>query len=293
MARSCIALLESVLSSTNRTDMTILTSCTREEADTRLLLHVLDASLPGHRRVVIRTNDTDVVALAVSVVSTIPVEELWVTYGSGKQLQNLAAHTIAATLGRERAFVLPMFNAVTGCDIVSLVAGRGKKTAWDVWVVFPELTSTLLSLTSLPEVISDACMGVIERFAVLLYDRTSNLTEVNEARQELFSKKSRTLDKIPPTKAALLQHTKCSVYQGGYVWAQALLKQPVLQSPSEWGWQYNDNFWTPVWTTLPQMKDTSCELIHCRCKTACTGRCKCVKGSLACIGLCNCGGNCY
>ena len=74
---------ESVLSSTHRTDMTMLTPCTHEEADTRLLLDVLDASLLGHGRVVIRTNDTDVVVLAVSVVSTIPVEELWVTYGSG------------------------------------------------------------------------------------------------------------------------------------------------------------------------------------------------------------------
>lgn len=112
-----------------------------------------------------------------------------------------------------------MFHALTGCDTVSFFAVKGKKTAWDVWGVFPGLTSTLLSLTLLPEVISDVCMAVIERFVVLLYDRTSNLTEVNEARQELFSKKSRTLDKIPPTKASLLQHTKHSVYQGGFVWA--------------------------------------------------------------------------
>lgn len=70
---------ESVLSSTNRTDLTMLTPCTHKEADKRLLLHVLDDSLLGHRRVVIRTNDTDVIVLAVSVVSTIPVEELWVT----------------------------------------------------------------------------------------------------------------------------------------------------------------------------------------------------------------------
>lgn len=77
----------------------MLTPCTHDEADTRLLLHVLVATLLGHRRVVIRTNDTDVVVLAVSVVNIIPVEELWVTYSSGKQLQNLAAHTIAATLG--------------------------------------------------------------------------------------------------------------------------------------------------------------------------------------------------
>lgn len=33
---------------------------------------------------------------------------------------------------------------------------------------------------------------------MLLYDRTSSLVKVNEVRQELFSKKSRNLDSIPP-----------------------------------------------------------------------------------------------
>lgn len=128
---------ESVLSSTNRMNLTNLTNlapCTHEEADTRLMVHVLDASCCGHRRIMIRTSDTDVVVLAVSIVSRIPAEELWVANGTGKHLQNIAVHTIAAALGRERAFVLLMFHTLTGCDTVSFFAGRGKKTAWDIWV---------------------------------------------------------------------------------------------------------------------------------------------------------------
>lgn len=80
------------------------------------MVQVLDASCCGHRRIMIRTSDTDVVVLAVSIVSRIPAEELWVAYGTGKHLQNIAVHTIATALGRERAFVLPMFHALTGCD---------------------------------------------------------------------------------------------------------------------------------------------------------------------------------
>ena len=125
---------ESVLSSTNRMNLTNLAPCTHEEADTRLMVHVLDASCCGHRRLMIRTSDTDVVVLAVSIVSKIPAEDLWVAHGTGKHLQNIAVHTIAAALGRERAFVLPMFHALTSCDTVSFFAGRGKKTAWDIWV---------------------------------------------------------------------------------------------------------------------------------------------------------------
>lgn len=107
---------ESVLSSTNRMDLTNLAPCTHEEADTRLMVHILDASCCGHRRIMIRTNDTDVVVLAVSIVSRIPAEELWVAYGTGKHLQKIVVHTIAAVLGREGAFVLPMFHALTGCE---------------------------------------------------------------------------------------------------------------------------------------------------------------------------------
>ena len=53
--------------------------------------------------------------------------------------------------------------------------GRGKKTAWDIWGVLSELTATLLTLSSLHKVVNDARLTVIERFSILLYDRTSNL----------------------------------------------------------------------------------------------------------------------
>ena len=67
---------ESVLSSKNRMDLTSLAPCTHEKADTHLMVHVLDASLCGHRRIMIRTNDTDAVVLAASIVNTIPAEDM-------------------------------------------------------------------------------------------------------------------------------------------------------------------------------------------------------------------------
>ena len=60
---------------------------------------------------------------------------------------------------------------------------------------------------------SDACMIQLERFVVLMYDSTSECLEVNVARKQLFIQKSRTLEIIPPTKAALEQHTKRASYQ--------------------------------------------------------------------------------
>ena len=83
--------------------------------------------------------------------------------------------------------------------------------------MFPELTPVLHTLSSSPQYIDEESMSVLERFVVLLYDRTSNLTKVNEARHELFSKKSRDLECIPPTRAVLDQHVKRAVLQGGHV----------------------------------------------------------------------------
>ena len=41
---------------------------------------------------------------------------------------------------------------------------------------------------------------LLQRFTVLLYDKTSNLESVNEARLHLFCKKSRSLENLPPTQ---------------------------------------------------------------------------------------------
>ena len=78
-------------------------------------------------------------------------------------------------------------------------------------------------------------MAVIERFVVLLYDRTSAIVEVNQATKDLFSKKARNLENIPPTRAALEQHTMRALFQGAYIGGQVLLMQPVIPSPSAWG----------------------------------------------------------
>ena len=59
-----------------------------------------------------------------------------------------------------------------------------------------------------------------------MYSRECSASGVNEARKELFAQCSRTMENIPPTNAALLQHVRRAAYQLGYVWSQALV--PVL-----------------------------------------------------------------
>lgn len=83
-----------------------------------MLLHANHAAHNGHQKIMIRTVDTDVVALSVRVAKSLgPEYELWVVFGTGKHFRYLAAHSMAIGLGPKKAKALPMFHALTGCDI--------------------------------------------------------------------------------------------------------------------------------------------------------------------------------
>ena len=114
-----------------------------------MLLHANHAAHNGHQKIMIRTVDTDVVALSVYVAQSLgPEYELWVAFGTGKHFRYLAAHSMAIGLGPKKAKALPMFHALTGCDTVSSFVGHSKKTAWTTWNALPELTDVLLKLSS-------------------------------------------------------------------------------------------------------------------------------------------------
>lgn len=176
------------------------------------MLHLADAERHGLKTVVIRTVDTDVVVLAIESVNRLNLDALWILFGTGKHLRYIAAHDIARELGPDRCVALPMFHAMTGCDSVSFFAGRGKKTAWEVWKTYDTITRAFRILGELPHNVDDQ-MTDVERFTVLLCDRASNAVEVNQARKELFSQRGRAIENIPPTQAALLQHTR-----GGWIY---------------------------------------------------------------------------
>jgi len=129
-------------------------------------------------------------------------------------------------------------------------------------------------------------------WSILLYNRTSSLGDINEARCELFVKRGKGMEEIPPTKDALIQHIRRAIYQGGHCWGQALKVAPDLPSPADWGWVMHDGGWKPLWTTLPQASKASLELVCCGCKKGCRGACRCRKAALKCTALCHCGGDC-
>ena len=167
----------------------------------------------GNAKGSIRTVDTDV--------------EVWTAFGTGRSFHFIAAHEIARVLGPDQCMALPMFHAFVGCDTVSFFGGKPTMTLHQHFQC---------SLATTPESVESFIYKPLERFVILLYDRSSNLECVNRARKQLFTQKGRSVKDIPPTKAALIRHTKPAMYQAGFCWGQVMIAAPELPSLSDWGW---------------------------------------------------------
>jgi len=96
-----------------------------------MFLHAKDARNCGMRKVCTRTVDTDVVVIAIGMFFKLSLDQLWLSFGVGKNHRNIAIHSICANLGEEKSSCVPLFHALTGCDQVSFFDGRGKKNAWN------------------------------------------------------------------------------------------------------------------------------------------------------------------
>ncbi len=157
---------------------------------------------------------------------------------------------------KARETPLPMYIGLTihartrKRDTVSSFGTKGKKTAWTTWINYEDITPTFLALSAGPAHIKDEDVAMLERFTILLYNRTSTIVKIDEARQELFTKKGRAMDALPPTKAALVQHIKRAVYQGGHCWGKTLQVCLDMPTPRNWApsvgvkhWQSNGLAW--------------------------------------------------
>ena len=169
-----------VLCRKHQQDTPLLSPCTHEEADTRLMLHVADSVRNGLKKIMVRSVDTDVVVIAISIIHKVDLCEPWIAFGTGKSFRYISVHGIARQLGHAKSQGLLFFHAFTGCDQVSSFANRGKKTAWETWSVMDSGTETFEVLSAFTD--QDTLIRLrpqIEWFVILLFDRRSECFEVD------------------------------------------------------------------------------------------------------------------
>ena len=273
----------------------VMADCNHEEADTRVVVHILHTLEHGIKTIVVHTVDGNVIVILTGVffelIANNLLADIWVAFGTGKNFRLYSINAICTYLGKERTPALPIFHALTGCDTTSAFRGKGKKSAWQAWQAYDEVTESFEFLATHPFEHLDSDtehFQRIERLVVVLFSKTCSLTSVNTAREELFCCKNRKMDMIPPTQDALQQHVQQTVYQAG-VWTTSTQVHQMTPSTSDFGWSKDplSQLWVPLWITIPDVSKACSELIKCSCKGDCT-ICKCGKANLACSPLCNC-----
>ena len=109
-------------------------SSTHEEADTRMLLHATNMSAK-HERIVVRSDDTDVMVLLIYYTSKGKLgSSVYMHAGHEAQTVNhrrfIPVHTIAEIHGERFCESLPAVHALTGCDATSSFYRIGKRLAY-------------------------------------------------------------------------------------------------------------------------------------------------------------------
>ena len=117
--------------------------------------------------------------------------------------------------------------------------GLGRKQRGIVLKSMPDMFTLFAKLSTTPDTISSDQLQELERYVVLLYQRTSTLSSVNSARKHMFTQ-NQEMDNIPPSYAALEQHVRRAAYQAGHIRGQSLVADPVVPPPEQWGWKRVD-----------------------------------------------------
>ena len=119
---------QNVSSLTCQAELSNLTPCTQEEADTRLILHATDAVAQGKRRVSVCTVDMNVVVLAATFRSQMKLDEMWIAFSTGKNFCFMPIYEIVSLLTPKICSSLLAFHAFTDCDTVILWRKRKKNS---------------------------------------------------------------------------------------------------------------------------------------------------------------------
>ena len=110
-------------------------NCTSEEADPRLVRHTRDALLQDYSFVMVRTIDTDVLVLLISLTfrGDIPNGSVYAALcSSDSNVKYFSINDIVRELD-DVTRALPFFYAFTGCNTTYSIFNKGKCKCWDVW----------------------------------------------------------------------------------------------------------------------------------------------------------------
>lgn len=232
-------------------------NCNHAEADTRVILHMIEADKSTTGDIVIRATDTDILVLILHHLHRVS-STVWMEAGTSGQgnLRYVNVTKIAAEIGPEMCAALPGLHAFTGCDYTSAFTKKGKKKPYELVRKSDNFQTAFASLSQTEP--TEETVKVLQDFVCVLYgarkivplnkhrftvvDRTYN-RKANAARP--FDKlKSISGSSIPPCEAELAPHIHRSAFVAR-LWGSA--HQQNLEKMPTKGWETVDGEFRVIW----------------------------------------------
>ena len=117
-----------------------------------------------------------------------------------------------------------------------------------MWNLFSQLTLVLKVLKASPQEITEEYMAFLERFVVIIYNRKAALRKQTRRNKSSFQRGQEAWTVSLPLDRDLSNTSKEQCSKEATYGAKPSFCQPVLPSPSAWGWRQLNNYWSPFWT---------------------------------------------
>jgi hypothetical protein len=258
-----------------------------EEADCNIISYVKFLIIQGHRHIHVVADDTDIFALLVFFCWKWQyAAQISMRKSDGRVID---INATAQKLGHKSLQLLAV-HAITGCDTVGYLFGKGKADAVSIMMkheVGLEVLGEQDSNTS--DVITAG-----HKFMSILYKekQSHTTTSMNELRHAIFVSRKDTpkIKSLPPTDPALNENIMRAHLQT-MLWKASDQLEPPDVNISDFGWDIVNGIPNPrtgVSKVAPPelMKVVACS---CRAQNACSKKtCSCNKAGVSCTSFCKC-----
>ena len=273
-----------------------------EEADNRIVVHVMDMLNKGIKSVTVRTVDSDVVVILLGFttkfLSVCCDLQLIVDFGVPDKRKFYSITEAHKKLGGDVADAMPVFHSFSGCDSVSAFFGHSKNAQFKAWMnhsKLTELTAALRGLSCCPDIETvKNSMEVIEPWVMSWYNKAGlyDCASIDGLRFQLFKHSVKDeLRDLPPSKDALLQHLLRAAFQAGWLWGNSLRQLPC-PPVVEWGWTTDVEELFVRWSTVSAGDTLSRVTGVCSCRTNKCTSCSCAARGMKCLIYCKCLSKC-
>ena len=157
------------------TDDQFINNFPSEEADPRLVRHMVHCVRSGVTIIVVRTVNSDVIIAFRHFAGNFN-SKVFSYFGSGNKACFYNINEICLSLGEDVCHSLPFFFAFSGYDTVSSFFNQGKCKMWDRWLDNHnrlEITQVFCELSNMPVCVTTTQLKELENFVLFMYNPKS------------------------------------------------------------------------------------------------------------------------